>query len=110
MLTRNDLLFHLSEEFYTTEQKALNAIICFFQPFGKIKIAGSYENKPSFALQKLRRQLSFISLSLFFRNNAFTWKFDLFWNLIDFGFEKNDGLNIDWRQKEMLWKMHKMIK
>ena len=59
------------------EQKILNASICLFQPFGKIKIAGSYEHKPSFALQKLRRQLSFVSLSFFFRNNAFIWKFDL---------------------------------
>ena len=25
-------------------------------------------------------------------------------------FEKNDGKNIDWRQKEMVGKMHKMIK
>ena len=27
-----------------------------------------------------------------------------------FWFQKNDGKNIDWRQKEMLGKMHKMIK
>ena len=37
-----DLLFYLSEEFCTTERKILNASICLFQPFGKIKIAGSY--------------------------------------------------------------------
>ena len=33
---------YLSEEFYTTEPKILNASICIFQPSGKIKIAGSY--------------------------------------------------------------------
>ena len=32
-----------------------------FQPFGKIKIAGSYEDKPSLDLGKLRRWLSFVS-------------------------------------------------
>ena len=42
ILTRNNLLFYLSEEFYTTKQKILNASIFLFQPFGKIKIAGSY--------------------------------------------------------------------
>ena len=69
-LTRHNLLFYLSEEFYTTEQKILNASICSFQPFGKIKIAGSYEDKLSLALRKLRRRLSFVSFSSFFINNA----------------------------------------
>ena len=31
----------------------------------------------SLALRKLRRRLSFVSLSSFFRSNAFIWKFDL---------------------------------
>ena len=62
ILTTNNLLFYSSEEFYTTEEKILNASICLFQPFRKIKIAGSYEDKPSLALQKLRRRLSFVSL------------------------------------------------
>ena len=75
--TRNTLLFCLSEEFCSTEQEILNASICVFQPIGKIKIAGSYEDKPSLALRKLRRQLSFVSLSSLLRNNAFIWKFDL---------------------------------
>ena len=47
ILTGNNLPFHLPEEFYTTEQKILNACICLFQPFGKIKIAGSYEDQPT---------------------------------------------------------------
>ena len=34
-------MFYMSEEFYSMEQK-LNASFCLFQPFGKIKIAGSY--------------------------------------------------------------------
>ena len=34
-------MFYLSEEFYSMEQK-LNANFYLFQPFGKIKIAGSY--------------------------------------------------------------------
>ena len=81
IFTRNNLLFYLSEEFYTTEQKLLNASICLFPPFGKIKIAGGYEDKPTYEnhnaillkilFVKLRRQLSFTSLSSFFRNNAF---------------------------------------
>ena len=41
ILTRNNLLFYLAEELYTTEQKILNANTCLFQLFGKIKIAGS---------------------------------------------------------------------
>ena len=40
------------------EQKVLNASICLFQPFGKIEIAGCYEDTPSFDLLKLRRRLS----------------------------------------------------
>ena len=40
ILTRNDLLLYLREEFYTTEHKILNASVCLFPPFGKIKIAG----------------------------------------------------------------------
>ena len=81
IFTRNNLLFYLSEEFYTTEQKLLNASICLFQPFGKIKTAGGYEDKPTYEnhkaillkilFVKLRRRLSFASLSSFFRNNAF---------------------------------------
>ena len=78
ILTRNNLLFYLSEEFYTTEQKIFNASICLFQPFGKTNIAESYEDKPSLALQKLRHGLYFVSLSSFFRNNAFIGKFDLY--------------------------------
>ena len=57
--------------FYTTEYKILNSSICSFQAFTNMKIAVSYEDKPSLALQKLRRRLSFVSLSSFFRNNAF---------------------------------------
>ena len=51
-LARNKLLFYWSEEFYTTEQKILNPSTCLFQPFGKIKIAGSYEDKatPTFEM------------------------------------------------------------
>ena len=71
ILTRNNLLFCLSKEFCSTEQKILNASIYLFQPFGKIKIVGSYEDKPSLALRKLRRRLSSVSVSPFFRNNAF---------------------------------------
>ena len=53
------------------EQKVLNASICLFQPFGEIKIAGRYEDKPSLALRKLRPRRFFVSFSSFFRNNAF---------------------------------------
>ena len=43
ILAGNNILFYLSEELYTTEQKILNASIYLFHPFGKIRIAGSYE-------------------------------------------------------------------
>ena len=52
ILTGNNLLFYLSEEFYITEQKILSASNCLFQSFGKIKIAGSYEDQPTLDLQK----------------------------------------------------------
>ena len=42
----------------------------FISTIWKIKIAGSYENKPSLDLRKLRRGLSFVSFSSF-KNNAF---------------------------------------
>ena len=58
IFTTNNLLFYLSEEFYITEQKLLNASICLFQPFGKIKIAGSYEDKPTLDLRKSQRHSS----------------------------------------------------
>ena len=67
MLTTKNLLFYSLEESYTSEQKILNASICLFQLFGKIKIAGSYEDKLLRALRKLRRRLSFVSIH---RNNA----------------------------------------
>ena len=54
ILTRNSLLFHLSEEFYTTEPKILNASICLFQPFGRIKMAGNYEDKLTLELRQLQ--------------------------------------------------------
>ena len=43
----------------------MNASICLFQLFRKIKIAGSYEDKSLLALRKLRRRLSFVSLHPF---------------------------------------------
>ena len=52
ILTRTSLPFYLSEEFYTTKHKILNASICLFQPFRKIKIAESYEDKQTLDLRK----------------------------------------------------------
>ena len=47
ILTRNKLLFYLSEDIYTTEQKISNTSICLFLQIGEIKIAGYYEHKPT---------------------------------------------------------------
>ena len=49
ILSRNNLLFYLSEVFYNTEQS-----IRLSQPIGKIKIAGSYEDKPTLDLRKFQ--------------------------------------------------------
>ena len=107
ILARNNFLFYLSEEFTPRSKKILNASICLFQTFGKFKIPGSYEGKPTLDLQKLRRRFSFVSLSSFFRNNAETILFfisKIFLKPNRFWFQKNDGKNIDWRQKEMVGK------
>ena len=52
ILTGNNLLFYLSKEFYSTEQKILNVSVCLFQPFGKVKIVGSYEDQQTLDLRK----------------------------------------------------------
>ena len=49
----------------------MNASICLFQLFRKIKIAGSYEDKALLALRKLRHRLSFVSLHPFLE--AMVW-------------------------------------
>ena len=92
-----NLLFYLSEEFYTTEQKILNAIICLFQPFGKISVAGSYEDKPSLALRKLRHRLFFVSLSSFLETMLLSESLisRIFLKPNRFWFQKNDGKNIN---------------
>ena len=92
---------YLSEEFYTTEPKILNASICIFQPSGKIKIAGSYWDV-DFPLFLFHLFLETMLLSIFYLE--FFLKSNRFW------FQKNDGKNIGWRHKEMVGKMHKMIK
>ena len=97
ILTRYNLLFCLSEEFCSTEQKILNASICLFQPFGKIKIAGSYEDKSSLALRKLRRRLSSVSLTSFLETMLLSENLipRIFLKPNRFWFQKNDGKNID---------------
>ena len=108
-LTRNNLLFYLSEEFYTTEQRILNFSICLFPTFGKIKIAGSYEDKITATFQTS----AFVCFSfILFYKQCFYLKFHLenFLKPNQFWFQKRDGKNIDWHQKEMLCKMHKMMK
>ena len=111
ILTRNNLLFCLSREFCSTEQKILNASICLFQPFGKIKIAGSHEDKPSLALRKLRRRLPFVFLSSFLETMLLSESLIsiIFLKPNQFWFQKNDGKNMEWGQNEMLGKINKMI-
>ena len=81
----------------------MNASICLFQPFRKIRIAGSYEYKPSLALFLFHPYLETMLLSEGLISRIFL-KPNWLW------FQKNDGKNIEWRQKEMLGKMYKMIK
>ena len=57
ILSRNNLLLYLPEEFYNAEQS-----IRLSQPIGKIKIAGSYEDKPTLDLRKLLRYLQILRL------------------------------------------------
>ena len=93
ILTRNNILFYLSEEFYTIEQKILNAGIWLFQPFAKIKIAVSYADKPSLALRKLRRRLFFVSLKIMLLSESLISL--IFLKPNRFWFQKHNGKNID---------------
>ena len=52
--------------------------VCYSIPYFDLEVAGIYEGKPSLALRKLGRRLSFVSLLSFYRNNAFIWKVDIF--------------------------------
>ena len=89
-LTRNNLLFYLSEEFYTTEQRILNFSICLFPTFGKIKIVGSYEDKITATFQTS----AFVCFSfILFQKQCFYLKFHLenFLKPNQFWFQKRDG-------------------
>ena len=104
--TRNNLQLYLSEEFYTTEQKILNASICLFQPFGNIKITGTYSG-----VTKTNQHLIYENLkAILLKIKTFNWDVGfplflvypfietmllsksliskIFWDLIDFGFKK----------------------
>ena len=113
ILTTKNLLFYWSEGCFTLgNKKYWTPVFVLFQLFRKIKIAGSYEDKPLLALQKLRRRLSFVSLRPFLE--TILWSESLISRIFKkpnrFWSQKIEGKIIDWRQKEMLGKMHKIIK